>query len=248
MAVLSIEGPAGAGKKIIGTRIAEKLHLDYVDRLILSEVAKDIGATVEAITEGEKTVLDLGERLARALQRILDKSTITSAAGDPYFGPSAAAFLPDLYDYQSDAVVTDPAYLEDDTYLASLKRVLFKYAERGNVVLMGRGSNVILRDQKEVFSIGIVAGLEQRKRFVSLEKGISQEKAEEELVIADKARVDRYGRLFGVNNCDDPLHYDLVINTGHIGVDSCVNIAINAINNFAASLNSPGDLIRPPVV
>ena len=46
MTVLSIEGPAGAGKKIIGSKIAEKLHLDYVDRLILSEVAKDIVSAI----------------------------------------------------------------------------------------------------------------------------------------------------------------------------------------------------------
>ena len=248
MTVLSIEGPAGAGKKIIGSKVAEKLHLDYVDRLILSDVAKDIGVTVEAISDGEKTVLDLGEKLARALQRILDKSTITSAAGDPYFGPSAAAFLPDLYDYQTDAVITDSAYLQDNTYFESLKKILTKYVDQGNGVLMGRGGNLILKDRKEVFNIGIIANMEKRKELVSLEKSINLEEAEEELVIADKARADRYRRLFNIENCDDPMHYDIVINTGCMDIDSCVDVAVNATNNFTTSLNSSVSPIRYSVV
>ena len=234
MTVITIEGPAGSRKKTIGSIVAGKLNLDYVDRLVLSDVAKNIGATVEAITEGEKSVLDLGERLTRALLRILDKSTITSASGDPYFGPSAAAFLPDLYDYQTDSVITDPAYLNDDTYIDALTDVLTEYVKRGNVVIMGRGSNWILRDKKEVFRVGVIANMDRRINFVVKEKGINVEEAKEQLVVADKARIGRYKRMFDIDICDDPVNYDLVVNSGSMNIDTCVNVVINAVKDFTA--------------
>ena len=53
MAIITIGGLTGSGGRHIGKAVAETLGFDYIDRLILSDAAKQIGATVEAMQEKE---------------------------------------------------------------------------------------------------------------------------------------------------------------------------------------------------
>ena len=95
MAVVAMGGLAGAGARALGPLVAERLGADYVDRLILTSVARHVGATVEALHQREERPPTRGERLSRVLQRILERSAVPGAGGDPYFGPGVAAFLTD---------------------------------------------------------------------------------------------------------------------------------------------------------
>ena len=49
MAIITIGGLTGSGGRHIGKAVAETLGFDYIDRLILSDAAKQIGSTVEAM-------------------------------------------------------------------------------------------------------------------------------------------------------------------------------------------------------
>ena len=42
MPVVAIEGYLGSGYQTIGRSVAEKLGIDFVDRVILSEIAKEM--------------------------------------------------------------------------------------------------------------------------------------------------------------------------------------------------------------
>ena len=42
MPVVTIEGYLGSGYQVIGRKVAEKLKIDFVDRVILSEIAKEM--------------------------------------------------------------------------------------------------------------------------------------------------------------------------------------------------------------
>ena len=57
MSAVILDGPTGGGGRLIGPLIAKDLGYDYVDRLILTEAARHIGATVEAYTKGKKKYL-----------------------------------------------------------------------------------------------------------------------------------------------------------------------------------------------
>ena len=47
MTVITLGGLTGGGARTLGPIIAQKLDADYVDRLILTNVARHVGATVE---------------------------------------------------------------------------------------------------------------------------------------------------------------------------------------------------------
>ena len=54
MSVITLVGMSGGGARSLGPMIAEKLGADYVDRIFLSNVAKELGATVEALQQREE--------------------------------------------------------------------------------------------------------------------------------------------------------------------------------------------------
>ena len=93
MTVITINGQAGSAVLEIGAEVARRLGFDYVDRLILAEAAKRLGATVEALAEMEQRVLSCGERIARFLQTLLERSAAAGTGGDPYFGPDIGVLL-----------------------------------------------------------------------------------------------------------------------------------------------------------
>ena len=84
MAVITINGQRGSGAREIGAKVARLLQYDYVDRLILSEAARHLGATVEAVEDKWQRSPGFGERLSRFLERLMERSATASAGGDPF--------------------------------------------------------------------------------------------------------------------------------------------------------------------
>ena len=72
MSVITLGGMSGGGARILGPLVAENLGADYVDRIFLSEVAKELGATVEALHQREERPPTRSERWFRVIQRILE--------------------------------------------------------------------------------------------------------------------------------------------------------------------------------
>ena len=56
MSVITIEGRAGAGAPDVGKLVARELDIDFVDRLILAEIARRVGSTVGALADQERRV------------------------------------------------------------------------------------------------------------------------------------------------------------------------------------------------
>ena len=54
MTVVALGGLTGAGARTMGPILAERMGADYVDRLILTNVARHVGATVEALHQREE--------------------------------------------------------------------------------------------------------------------------------------------------------------------------------------------------
>lgn len=99
---------------------------------------------------------------------------------------------------------------------------LFGQAVRGNVVLRGWGATVLLRPVRHVVRVRVTRPFEQRLAWLMDHLGTSnREAAETELRRSDQAHASRMHAVFGVT-WGDPLLYDLVLNTEHVSVDSCV--------------------------
>jgi cytidylate kinase len=109
-------------------------------------------------------------------------------------------------------------YLHTDIYLEYLEKVVRTLSRRGHTLIVGRGANFIL-PPKERLSVRVVAPLEDRIHRVAERFGVLPEEAERRVANRQAKRAGFVKKTFK-KNISDPVHYDLVINTGTISVVS----------------------------
>jgi len=56
MPVITINGNIGCGAVTIGQMVADQMHLDFVDRLVLTQAARLVGSPVGALIDKEQRV------------------------------------------------------------------------------------------------------------------------------------------------------------------------------------------------
>jgi cytidylate kinase len=228
MAVIAMGGLSGGGARTVGPAVANNLGTDYVDRLILADVAKQLGATVEALHQKEERPPTRGERFSRFLQRVLERSAVTSAGGDPYFGPGVAAFLTEEYEDVPQPTITRGYELEEEQYIDAVRTVITDLALAGNVVIVGKASYVILKDTPGVLRVGLFADFEDRVRVVTKRERLSSEEAKQTLMARDEARAYFFKRFFDIDDADNRELYHMVINTSHVSADHAVGLVTSS--------------------
>jgi len=232
MAVVALGGLFGGGGRVLGPKVAEALNADYVDRWILTEAAREVGATVEALHQREERPPTRGERFSGMLQRILERSAVTGAGGDPYFGPGAMALLTQEFEELPQPTITRGHEVEDEPYVDAITRVMKELTKRDNVVIVGRGAAQVLRDDRRVLRVGVVANMEARiARVMEIER-VDADQAGEILIKRDEARAYYFKRYFDLDNPDHPSRYHLVVNTSEMDHDYSVAFIVQATKDL----------------
>lgn len=229
MTVIALGGLSGAGARTMGPILAERMGADYVDRLILTNVARHVGATVEALHQREERPPTRGERFTRFLQRVLERSAVTGAGGDPYFGPGVAAFLTEEYEDLPEPTATRGHEIEDEKYIEGMRRAIDDLATDENIVMVGRGCYVILRDTPNVLRVGIEAHTDDRIATIMRRERLAEADAARILAERDEARKYFFNRFFDIEDPDDPEHFHFVINTSEVRQDYAIEMIESAV-------------------
>ena len=115
-------------------------------------------------------------------------------------------------------------------YLHFLEAVIYDFARRGKVVIVGRGGQVLLKDLPGVLHLRVIAPLEVRTRRI-----LNEKKGDEKDVVRLMRRNDRdsegFIRSFFDTNWDDPGLYDLVINTQKISPETAVELVLRSLQS-----------------
>ena len=228
MAVVTMGGLTGGGGRLLGPMVAERLGADYVDRIILTSAAREVGATVEALHQREQRPPTFGEKISGIVQRILERSTVSGAGGDPYFGPSAMAFLTQEFEELPKPVITRGHEVEEAAYHEALRKAMADLASAGNVVIVGRGGSIVLRDDPAVLRVGVVAELEDRIARIMERERLGRDEAVKVIQERDAARAHYFRSHFDLEDPDDPHLYHLVINSSEMGLGYATEVVVNA--------------------
>jgi cytidylate kinase len=232
MPVITINGTIGSGTFEIGQNLAELLEIDYVDRMVLAEAARRVGSPVGALIEKEQRVFRFRERLGRFLQTMLERSAISGVSGEPYFGRGIEMLPAETYtelagDPSSARTVNDQAFIDATT------EVVQDLAGSGNVVIIGRGSNMILADLPGVFNVSLVAPIEARIENIMRREELSKEEATAYVENLEEARVTFFRKFFKVN-ANDPTLYHMVLNTGFLSPTVGAQVIAKAVTDLNA--------------
>lgn len=117
-------------------------------------------------------------------------------------------------------------YIYPGIYMQHLLKVVSTIGKHGRAVIVGRGANFILPPE-ERFSVRVVAPLEKRIQNVASAYNVPLEKAKKRVIIRESRRRAFIRQSFNAN-ISDPIHYDLTVNTGKIGVEPAVEAIIGA--------------------
>ncbi|MCF0120155.1 MAG: cytidylate kinase-like family protein [Oscillospiraceae bacterium] len=176
---------------------------------------------------GEKLALELG-------MMFYDKSIIQMAAEKSGLSPSFIeqseenipnSFLFNLsasaYASFKPAILYD-APINDKTFFAQ-SSVLHDIAKKDSCVIVGRCADYVLRDEPGIVRIFVHAPVEQRIKRAIETYGLEQDNAAAKLKKIDKSR-ENYYKYYTGERWGDPKNYDLIINTGFIGIDETVDM------------------------
>tara|TARA_Y100000817_G_scaffold314876_1_gene315687 strand:+ start:2465 stop:3172 length:708 start_codon:yes stop_codon:yes gene_type:complete len=213
MSVITIGGLSGGGGRKIGPLLAKDLNFDYVDRLILTNASKSINASVNAVSQIEERPKTFGERFSAKLQKILDTAAITSSNIDPYFGPYLTSYLTEEFEnVNSKTFLENPHEIDEHMLFESINKTIHELSESGDIILVGRGAHILLKDNPKALRVGIISDWEDRINNIMEREKIDKKTAEEKILNRDQSRKDYFKRFFEIDNPDDPKHYHIVIN------------------------------------
>jgi len=207
MSLVTIRGQLGSGASEAGRQIADRLQANYVDREIIAEVAARLHREEREVIAKEMPPSSFLGRIAEALGT-------SYAFGDGMAG----AYLP-----------VGEIPLDNTRYLQALESVVRELVRSQPLVILGRGSQFILKGYPGILHVLAVAPIEVRVERVMRDLRLDQEAAKLKILRYDSSLREFFKRYFKAEP-EDPVHYDLVINTGRFSFQAAASIVVDAVS------------------
>jgi cytidylate kinase len=112
--------------------------------------------------------------------------------------------------------------LSSQAYLGSLKKVLFAIAVHGSAVIVGRGSNFLIPQDKRI-GLSLIAPLELRIQNTMKDFALSEKDAQKHIAKLEKQQRTLVKKYFQAD-LRDSTHYHLVVNTSVVNPEIIVQI------------------------
>ena len=217
MAVITVSRQYGSGGDEIAARVCELLGYGYFDKKLIARVASDVG-----LAEGEAVDLTeddykVGSFLARLLNRSGGTTTQVRSWREDTAGTRVAEVRP----------------LDEDQAVALVKQAIEAAGRQGDILIVGRGGQVVLKDKPGVLHVRVEAPVAARVRRVVEHDRVTSSQAAETVAMRDKAAASYLKRFHDVDWADTSL-YHLVINTEKVDVETAANIIVCAAKSLSS--------------
>ena len=205
MAVITISRQVGSGGDEVARQLCERLKYRYFDKRLMVEAAADEGISEKEIVDFNEDRYEVRSFLSRLFRA--SQGTVLGATPLPVGPP--------------DKETLGLRALDQDECVDMIRYTVNAAYRMGNVVIMGRGGQAILKEKPGVLHVRIVAPHAARMERLRQEgiSGISELK----LTIRqrDSASEEYLKRFYGIQ-WDDPELYHLIINTGTLSIPAAV--------------------------
>ncbi len=205
MTTITISRHYGSGGRKVAARVREILDYRFFDDIFMTQLASQVG---------------------------LSRAEIADFSDEDY---KVKSFLERLMSFNPAEMVVSPSSLRgsspdvsrfDDAGSIDLVKLTVRVAyERSNVVIVGRGAQVILRNQPDAIHVRVIAPMETRLQRLQEIEGLSLKDAQQQIGERDKAAREYLERFFGVQ-WDDPYLYHLTINTGYCDIEQAARLIV----------------------
>jgi cytidylate kinase len=201
--IITIEREYGCGGGEIAQLVAKHLGWKLWDQSLTEEIARLAKCPRAVVEEREERTDPLYYRLFKSFMRGSYEGSINA---------------PKLNLVDSETIVT------------ITRRVVEQAAKDGNVVIVGRGSQLFLQDQPETLRVFLFAPRENKVRRL-VARGKSEKEAQELVDSVDGGRADFIKKYFDVEWPDRAI-YHAMINTS-CGDEATMRMILNFMDAYA---------------
>ena len=219
MRAITVARLYGSGGGEIARRVAQQLGWRLVDHEVIVRVAREMGITEE---EAE----DLDEHTEGFILRVLNSMSLMYPSMVEHVPPASSPTV------------------REQMYQSGLRRVVELAVEEGKSVIVGRGAGSLLAARRDVLRVYIIAPLEQRAAYVAQREGLDEMSARKRIQLKDNDR-RRYVQAQYHLQPDDPVLYDVTINTAILSLDAAAELICQALALKAARLDAPASALGP---
>lgn len=193
--VITIARGFGSGGKDIGIRLSEALGIPCYERQILTMASEQSGIDEGIFVETDEKLR--GKYVANFLRKIP-----LSYVAEPW----ERDFVSDInvYNIQADIIKT--------------------LATTESCIIIGKCADHVLRNYKNVISLYVEAPRDVCVSNIIEKMHVSPERANQLIKSTDKYRAKYYNYYTHGKDWTNPTNYDLVLNTGRISREKCVEL------------------------
>jgi cytidylate kinase len=202
--IITIEREYGCGGGEIARLVAKHLGWKVWDQLLTEEIARLANCSKAAVEVREERT-------------------------DPLYYRLFKSFLRGSYEGSINAPKLN--LVDSETILRITRRVVEHAAERGNCVIVGRGSQQFLKNRPDTMRVFLYAPREDKVRRL-LARGKSEQEAEQLVDTVDRERADFIQKYFNVEWPDRSIYHGMM-NTA-IGDEAVLQIILNVLNLYEA--------------
>jgi cytidylate kinase len=191
--IITISREYGAAGRAVTHGLAEHLGYRLLDEDLPVVVAARLGTSPEMVEGIEYRQVGFGQRLLRSLSTAMPEA------------------------FQPTSEVDD---LTADTQ-REIERLINEAADAGDVIVVGRLGNIVLKDRPNVLRVFLTAPLDWRIAHVIESLGFTEAQARAEIARVDGGR-RHHARETADFDWGDPHYYDLVLDVSRFGVDGAI--------------------------
>lgn len=201
MAVITISRQFGAGGKTLGEMISKKMNCPFIVDEIIQMLAIKAKVSTHCVEDLEK---EAGGKLLKFITTLVSRTYVERILDDKR------------------------GYIDEEIYVDLLHKIIRQLAEKGSCIILGRGSQYILKDYKDVYHVLLISDRAHRIKFMQEHYNLSPKEAIQVIEKEEKRRTNLY-RKFGKEDYDHPHLYDLVLNMSKIDLEKAVDIVCNLV-------------------
>jgi cytidylate kinase len=200
--IITIEREYGCGGGDIAQLVAKRLGWNLWDNRLTEEIA----------------------RLAHCPKAVVEER---EEKNDPLYYRLFKSFMRGSYEGAINAPKLN--LVDSETLLRITRRVVEHAAEKGNCVIVGRGSQQFLKDRSDTLRVFLYAPRENKVQRL-LKRGKSEKEAQELVDTVDRERADYIQKYFNVAWPDRPI-YHCMLNTA-IGDECTANMILSLVQTY----------------
>jgi cytidylate kinase len=205
--IITVEREYGCGGGEIAKHLSERLGWKLWDHVLTEEIARLANCTKAAVEQREERT-------------------------DPLYYRLFKSFLRGSYEGSINAHKLN--LVDSENILKMTERVVQHAAKKGECVIVGRGSQLFLKDRSDTFRVFLYAPREDKVRRL-LTRGKSEKDALDLVDTVDRERAGFIEKYFHVEWPDRAV-YQVMINTA-VGDEAVVQTIVNCMKSFDSKFN-----------